>query len=410
MNAWIRVFAAGWLAAGAAVFAQTQTQTVRTEVKTVTETQTVTQVEQPAGRLRAAIFLANRADKNLDEKLGVLNDMISARLTEKGFSILDRAEVMKKIKDSREAVEQDKTLRRTLASYNAGIKLNERDFEAGVEDTTDNASALRIAQMIGADYLVFANLTSLGTQTKKLKAAGTALDTGSEVTDTTLRVTLKVAEGRQGGSVYGDLVTVIERNSSSKFLEQTDTDLVNRLLDDAAVKIAEKLGGRVGEIQAAKPEAEELASFTVTCNLANSDVILDGAVIGTAGTPLKAHPGLHTMEINREWFRPWKRVVNLQAGQVINVQLELSEAGLDKFKNLEGYLATLERYKAVTGVIQEQSEADAYAKKKVAEGTKTFLENSSVKVKDVKIEQKNIDVINPGTGAAPVIIQNQNNK
>lgn len=132
-----------------------------------------------AGR-KAAIFVANRADKVLDDKLAAFEDFISSRITAKAFAVISHE------------VATD-----AVSSLSKDSKQTSMDQLLG-----NNASALRLAQMLGADYLILASLSSYGTEKRTFDADGVK----TVIVMHNLRVTYKILEGVQGGTLAGDTV------------------------------------------------------------------------------------------------------------------------------------------------------------------------------------------------------------
>jgi len=339
--------------------------------------------------LRAAIFVQNRGGETFKDKVGVLNDMISTRLTERGFSILDQNEVAKRFQETKE---QEST------NLNAVIKkalidlIQKKETRVTVESTITDASALRIAQMLGADYLVFATINSVGREQREFKGKGTIYGTDNSVVIHTLRVAIKVLDGGQGGSLYGDLVTVNERTPGNEFLSISSDDTLNKLLDLAAIQIAGNIEGKVDRIRAAKAAAPAGVEISINSNIEGSSIALDGAVIGEVPGKFTVAPGLHQMLITKEFCKPWERTVNLFGGQVLNVTLELSDEGLKRFKDVETFKLKLARDKqnmdldkkkteADIDIARQQSDANAYATKQIAEGEKKKREESYIRSK-----------------------------
>ena len=144
---------------------------------------------------KAAIFVANHADKTLDDKLPALEDFISSRITGKGFSVISpevaTAAVSSLLKDSQQT-EIDKAL-------------------------DNNSSALRLAQMLGADYIIMASISSYGTDKQTTQAYGVQYVTVTY----TLRVTYKILEGVQGGTLAGGTFPV---TSTKRFTENSRSE------------------------------------------------------------------------------------------------------------------------------------------------------------------------------------------
>ena len=349
--------------------------------------------------LRAAIFLQNRDVRELNDKLDMLSDMISTRLTEKGFSIIDRNIVLSKFREARNLDDKTQKDLKKLTRDMEGNGEGEGGGKPGdMEDALSNASALRIAQMIGADYLVVASVASLGHEARSFNGEGTLYKTTTSTDIFTLRVALKVLEGNSGGSVYGDMVTTSERVASVARLKIESNDIINKLMDSSAVRIAENIGGRINAIRTVKVKAPAAVEFTIQSNMDGATVELDGAVIGSTPGRFSAAPGLHQLRISKQWMNTWDRTVNIIPNQMINVTLQLSEDGARRFANIERLKQELERdkkllelegkereanielgameRKATIEINKEQSSADAYAKKKIAEGEKKRREES----------------------------------
>ena len=340
------------------------------------------ELSQEAPPLRAAIFVQNRAGEDFTDKLDVLNDLLTTRLTEKGFSVIDRSVVLSKFREARDlepAVRRDVSALEKAAGGTSG--------SGGIENALSGASALRIAQMIGADYLVIASLTSYGHETRTFQGAGTSYGTNNKSYVYTLRISLKVLEGNSGGTVYGDMVSVAERVAVVESLKIESSDIVNKLLDAGALKIAENVGGKVQSIREVKVKAAAVVEFTVKSNVEGATVELDGAVIGTTPGRFVAAPGLHQLKISKEWLTPWDRTINIFANQMLNVTLELSAEGIHRFATIEKLKLDLSRTKMRTemegkerdaniDINKEQSGADAYSKKAIADGEKKKLEES----------------------------------
>lgn len=283
------------------------------------------ETEQEAGPspIRAAIFVQNRAHSVFEEKLDTLNDLITTRLAQKGLNIIDKNDVLAKFRESRIS---DPELARTIKVLTDVIKSIKT--EAPVEDTIGDASAFRIAQMLGADYLIFVTLNSFGQEYKKFKGEGTIYGSDTEVTDYILRLALKVTEGRHGGTIYGDVVTVTERLAKLPSLEMESSNIIDKLLDAGSVKLAENITSKIEDIRQAKISRLPAVKFTVKSNVRGATVELDGAAIGSTPGKFKASPGLHQMRVSKERYATWEKTVNIYAGQVLNVTLELSEQGL----------------------------------------------------------------------------------
>lgn len=341
----------------------------------------VSAVEPTAAK--AAIFVANHADKTFDDKLATFEDFISTRLTEKGFSVI-----------SREVVTD------ALSRFRMDSKPTDAD-----QLLSDNSTVLRLGQMLGADYLIVASISSYGSDKKSRDVNGVKTVSVTH----NLRVSYKVLDGTHGSTVVGGTLTSSKTIWLTEGSREEANDLINGLLDDASVQVAESISKKdIKVVSASKAQVE----FGIACGMQdlaqlpmsipdvrltqdNTLVItkdklevqaldvtveLDGVVIGSAPSAFKALPGLHKIRLSREGFTPWERTMNVVEGQKLKVALQMSDAGYQRWKDNIAFLASVENGKKLTD-----------AEVKVLEGKAQMLRQSGYKVdvkEDIKVDTK----------------------
>jgi len=301
-----------------------------------------------------AVFVQNRAE-GLDDQVDNFAGLLEARLGAEGYRVISRQDVIDRFQS-----QKDPQLREVVEALTEG---------AGAA-TLDDASALRLAQMMDADLIAVATLNSLGRRSRTARAFGVT----NSVTEYTLRASIKVLDASRGGSAWSDTATVSEKIPGMDDLAVEESpEIVNSLLDDAAGRLAWSMGAASSRLAQAVEAKPGQVPFSVATNgVEGVTVELDGVAIGSTGmepSQLAASPGIHIIRLTREWFQPWERTVNVYSGQNLTVTLELSEAGLAKYKDLEGF-------KTAQAIALEQSEAEAYATKQLADGEKKRLEES----------------------------------
>ncbi len=304
---------------------------------------------------KAAIFVISH-EKSLDDKSSQMEDFVSSRASKNGFSIL-----------SPEIV---------AGAIAKGTKIDDQ--------LNENTSALRLAQNLGADYLVVVTLTSLGSEKKSYEDQN--IKTVNVIH--TLRVTYKIIEGVQGGTLAGD---TFQKSKTERFTENARTDnsdLVNGLLDDAAVDIADAMGKAVVRPVAEKPNQVE---WTVACGMQdnaqlpltvpdirvaddntvmvstnklqvsalNVAVELDGVGLGSTPGKFKSVPGLHKIRLRRDGFKDYEGTINVYQGQILNVSLQMTDAGYQRWKDNTAFLNSLENGKKLTDAEAEKVRGEA---------------------------------------------------
>lgn len=351
-----------------------------------------------AAPLKTAVFVRNNGGKDLRDKIDTFNDRLSARLTEKGFSTMDWKDVIQKFKESSETEDQIFKDVRTFMAVSTttpsnqsltGVATADRKPEEtvliaqGKEGGVAQASSLRIAQMIDADYIIVASMGQLGHEKRTFKGEGTIYQTNNTADIYTLPLTIKVLDGNTGQSIYGDTLTASYRVTQNASLEIKQDNMADNLIDIGTAKLADNISSKVERIRNAAKAAAATADFTIECNVNGSTVELDGAAIGSPPGQFRVRPGLHQLRVSREYFQTWERTVNIFPNQKLNISLELSESGLAKYKDITAFKQAQELEKlekvARVDIAREQSKADADVKEKVSSGREVFLKNSYIR-------------------------------
>jgi hypothetical protein len=249
---------------------------------------------------KIVIIVQNRASAGLNDKVSVLEDLVASRVAGNGFSVISRDDVVNALKTYRTegvAVAVDNSVNvnaqsdRTLKvqnvvgadgkTVNANSEIPAGTTKAGADianagaaqvsataQTTaldqalsDNTSALRLAQNLGADYILVPSIISLGTEKKNYTGNGIST---LNITHR-LRVSYKIVEAGQGGAVRGGAFVSEKNIRQTADLQTDDSDVVNELLDDAA----DQLAAAIVQSGTALPAevAKAVVNFNVACTM-----------------------------------------------------------------------------------------------------------------------------------------------
>lgn len=348
------------------------------ERKVIETTKTYQQDTPRDAQRKIAIIVQNRASSGLNDKVAALEDLVASRVAGRGFSVISRDDVTRSMKD-----------------YSAGKDSN-GELTPLDRSLEDSSSALRLAQNIGADYILVPSIISLGTEKKNYNGNGIST---LNITHK-LRVSYKIVEVGEGGAVRGGAFT------SEKFFRQTSdlqtdsTDVVNDLLDDAADQLSEAIVQSAQALPAQVAKAA-MVTFNVACTMTDPrqqpilisavgitednhvvttnqpiavqavdvTVELDGVAIGSAPGSFQGRPGLHKIRLSREGFDVWERTINIFDGQKLRVALQMSNAGYTRWADTTAFLSTLDNTRKLT---------DAEVKR--IEGVAEFFKNSHYRV------------------------------
>lgn len=308
----------------------------------------------PAKTASAGVFVTvrNLAGDALKGREQAFEDLVASRVSaESGVSVMSRAEAVRRLS----AAEGGK----------AGLEGDKAD--AAFED---RASALRLAQELDARGILSLSLVSYGKET--VSYSGNGITTIND--RHTLRVAWKLLDATSAGGLVGDTVSATRTVRQNAGILEVPGDLMNGLLDDAALKVAEgvraRLAADASAATALKAPSAKRVKFSVGVTgrnlffpelavdkagvlsisrqsspvaLDGVTVELDGAAVGTApfAAPAEARPGLHKMRLSREGFKPWEGVVNLYEGFTFNAALEPDDAGLKRWREQAAFIEGL---------------------------------------------------------------------
>jgi hypothetical protein len=396
-----------------------------------------------ASQRKVAIIVENRAGAQLNDKVAVFEDLLSSRISGKGYSIISRDVTLNALKtypsagiaaSSQTAVNanaagasgyhstaatsaQDDLARASALQLKTDYATNKLALEtadsskyAGAQTNTgsgfgqgnasvelkqsgsasvavtpettrldqalsDSTSALRLAQNLGADFILIPSLTTYGTERKIYSADG--VNTINQVY--TLRVSCKIVEAGAGGALKGDMVAASKTIRQSGNLQVDSSEVINELLDDAAEQLADKLVRAAAALPAEVARSKQV-EFSIACSMtdikdqpitvpnlqvtADKRVVktnapvevqpldvtveLDGITIGSAPGTFQAFPGLHKLRLSREGFKDWERTVNIIAGQKLRVALQMSDAGFARWQENLAFLQLLQDDRKLT--------------------------------------------------------------
>jgi hypothetical protein len=402
---------------------------------------------------KVAIIVENRAGAQFNDKVAVLEDLLSSRIAGKGYSVISRGVTVNALKsydlagiavnsqtalnasagsasaqnsaaslsgqaDSTQTAAIGATAANDYGTNSAALDLARKDSAqiaanqtsadsasghssaaldltrsgsaqvAVTPETTkldqalsDNTSALRLAQNLGADFILIPAITSYGTEKKTYTGDGIA--TINVIHN--LRVSYKIAEAGTGGEIKGGTVLATKTIRQSGNLQVDNTDVINELLDDAADQLADTIAQNASSLPTTVAK-DKMVNFRIVCSMtdprqqpilvsalgisADNTVIvtnppiavqpldvtveLDGIALGSAPGAFQAYPGLHKLRLSREGFDAWERTVNVYDGQTLRVALQMSVAGYARWADTTAFLATLDNKRKLTDAEAEK--------------------------------------------------------
>ncbi len=287
----------------------------------------------PAPNPKVAIFVKNQTRvAGMDDMVDGVRDRIAAELAGAGLTVMDQAEI--------------------VAGFNR-YKVTTAEERAGLIDGVfTGGSTVRVAQMLGADYVMVASIISADRMAMTVS--------NSRTTVFTLRMSVKINEAVQGASVYGDNWTRKYPVAEADAAGSDSLAFYNDLLDTWARETGVKISEGVKAWRRAETAPVQLVSFSVSTTIdeliqglesgvrapnelldemrhivGGATVQIDGAAVGSSPGTFQVAPGLHQMRVSRQWMKDWQQTVNIQTGSNFRIGLELSDTGMQRFQSLE---------------------------------------------------------------------------
>ncbi len=338
---------------------------------------------------KAAIFVANREIKIPSNHVKNLEDLIASRVSGSGFQILTRDVVLdsvsRSLKQPRIADEDIEALKEIgdFLRSEAGKPLPTRSLE---EQLSKQTSAMRLAQSLGASMILVATIQSYGHEKRIFK--GNEIAPVSTITHFhNLRVSYRLGFSSDGASVAGDQIKITRAWRESASIKRETGDLLNDMVEEAASELAKRITAANKTIKKV-PEAQGVnVSFVVKPALPGgavlqlpryeegdvkmavqtsvaADVVVDGISIGAVSTSMRIASGLHQIAVQAEGYKPWRRFVSVNDGQKIQVNLEMTQSGYERWKETISFFQNMSRNKKLTEVEMKMLESKAEALRK----------------------------------------------
>lgn len=289
--------------------------------------------QQPEAEPKIAIFVKNQTrTAGMDDRIDGVRDRLAAELAGAGLAVMDPADI----------VAGFHRYKVTTAEERAGL----------IDGLFTGGSTVRMAQMLGADYILTASIISAD------RAALTV--SGRPMVTYTLRMAVKVAEAEQGSSVYGATWTRKVPVPGETAAGTDGAVFYDDLLDAWAAETGTEAAAKISGWRRAEPAPVQLVRFSVRTTIdelirglesgvrapnelldemrrmiGGATVEIDGATVGSSPGTFQVAPGLHQMRVSRAWMKDWQGTVNIQEGSYFNIALELSDAGMQRYLTME---------------------------------------------------------------------------
>ena len=329
---------------------------------------------------KAALLLDNKAGKEFKKLAAQLEDQWSSRAASPGLVFIGRQSVTD-----------------AIAKEGAGAQLDAL--------LSERTSALRLAQSLGADWIVLASLSSVTREERTFNDGTLQLTSHNHV----LRISYKIAEAAEGGVLAGDSIRVSRNIRGTQTAGVESTEIFNQLVENAVIRLLQVFPDKVLQVAktgVTKPSQIEISVSAVPVDLTQNplqlpdlrvgndgsitkgssgsvDVILgdvsiemDGVLVGTPPATLRSAPGFHKLRLKRPGFGCVWQIINSVVGLNLRPALQMNEVGFARWKDNVAFFQAIE-------VSRESIDSQV----KAVEGFARMLEQSGYRV-DVREDNK----------------------
>ncbi len=151
-------------------------------------------IAQTSAPRSAAIIVANRAGPEFDDKLPIVEDLITAKISELGLSVVSPEMVIN-----------------AARALNPEAALSPRPTDSLEASLADSASVVRLAQGLNTDYILSASIIGFNEQKKTINAYDNQLTNYTY----TLRLTYKLLDAQTGGSLTGGVAKAVRTEQNT---------------------------------------------------------------------------------------------------------------------------------------------------------------------------------------------------
>ena len=369
-----------------------------------------------------AIFVTNETSiPELNNAKIKMEKILSAHVNNSGFGVISHDLVLRNL---------NAYLGNPNAKYkNIGESLRESIGEKKSlgNEFFENASGLRIADFIGAEYILSVSISSFGKKTIKANSYGVK----TKNTIYTLRCNYSLFDSSEGIGMTGQTAIAKKSFRHSENLEvEIDTEFINELLDDCAKQMANSVKESEKDVIAPKkqktlvfievniPEMQlpqiiedskgnlKINTAKTTASIVISDAEIDGVSCPVNNGETALSKGIHYLKIFHKDLLPIEKTINVngESKQRFSFSATFSEDAKKRLKDDILWMQNLSERMSEIKNKEKIIDAHSYSIKNLsdaevlkAKGICEMLKKSGY---NIKIDAKNM----PNTTIAPSLI------
>ncbi|MDP7029763.1 MAG: CsgG/HfaB family protein [Phycisphaerales bacterium] len=323
--------------------------------------QPATPASQPTGAV-VAVFVSNASGDIPDDRVNVFTSQLSSGLASRGVRVVSRQDVLNAA--SSLAPEGPNQGTGTPADTMAQRLLSDR------------ASAVAIAQRLGASAVLSATIDSLAVDVTSTPSLNRT------VADYSLATSWTLLESSTGASVGGGQAKSSERFKTSPDHDRIELNMVDRLLRADADQITAAVSERMATYQAQAgpashpvrieailqnmmvPEIEQssegwtISGRTYPLTASDATISVDGVLVGSTPGPVSIREGTRRVQIEHPLCGPVDRYVQVdEFTGLLRIPITLSPEGQSQWEARTAFFESLKDNEVLREVAIEEAEA-----------------------------------------------------
>lgn len=318
--------------------------------------------ENPGGGQRqkkVAVYARNDSgDRALDSKVRTFELAVAARLNNMGFGVIDRGIAAESLDAHLSPARAGGDSPKATAAENAAKDSPGARLFKG-------ASGLRVAELVGADYVLVVGFSGFGSERKSYRGYG--IETSGQTF--TLRADYALSGGTDAAGISGGSVRATKTLSRIPGLSVDSNDVLNELVENLADEAARSLSERVkpAELPSKAPARAEVEIVCTLDELSMPEVVfedgkyvlkpnlipatvpyinaeIDG-VAQTVGGRVSLARGLHILRVKQADIEPFEANIFATGApnQILRFALKLSDSARARWKEDLEFLERVKR-------------------------------------------------------------------
>lgn len=181
-------------------------------------------------------------------------------------------------------------------------------------------TAIEMGRMLGVRYLLTGTVLSADREVRNFSGYGTRTQTSFF----TVRLRAQILEAETGRILFSTTEKAEETQSQAGGLKISDSGIFNRLAEEAAGLIVNKIVAS-NRFKPEEPNEVTYVGVTILSTPENADVEVGGIFYGNAGPDeIELPGGLQSVKISLPGYDVWEKKVMLRAGQTLRATLSKS--------------------------------------------------------------------------------------